>query len=106
MNIPEGESTCVACEHTLAMHFQAVDGKVYCLVLEHHVSTSGVIGLHSEYRCDCVDYHSKNGGWRRENRIKEAERNRKLHEDFMNHPKIKQAIETLKKRLSSEDLNV
>lgn len=56
---------CVGCEHPIAKHFESVDGKVRCLVVEHGTSTRGVIGIPYTNDCDCVDFVSVRAAERR-----------------------------------------
>lgn len=62
---------CTGCEHTTALHFQDVDGVVRCLWSASGVSDRGVIGMPWSITCDCADYISEQGNYRREARARE-----------------------------------
>ena len=49
---------CPGCGHTMSMHFRDVRGVARCLVVDHGVSTSGIIGEPWSCRCDCVEFVS------------------------------------------------
>lgn len=86
---------CVACQHDIGMHFQAVDGKVRCLCAWTTESTSGVMGLISDHRCDCIDYHSEADDSQRAASAEAKRRDQELYDSIRNSPAVKKMRQEL-----------
>lgn len=49
---------CTGCGHSLSWHFNDVTGVARCLVVSHHVSTKGILGIPWEEHCPCANFQS------------------------------------------------
>lgn len=67
------EKYCDSCGHSLKRHYKDVENNIQCNVVESGTSTRGVIGLPYRNECDCENYQSKIGQYRKAKKKQEEE---------------------------------
>lgn len=74
---------CVGCDHDMRMHFTSATGEVVCLMTDHGVSSSGVLGIAYHHQCDCVNYASPAATQRRTREAAEKARRDAWRQDIV-----------------------
>lgn len=85
---------CLGCGHPIHKHYTDPLGHIRCMCVAKWVTTTGVIGLHSQEECDCDNYISKQADYRK---IKETEA--KLKDDMITDSLVKEIEAAVSKQL-------
>lgn len=91
---PMKEEFCEGCNHQIGRHYKDVNGVVRCLVIERHISSSGLSGFLSDHICDCTDYVSESTTKERQ---RKAEEKRKFEEQ------VNKITDDIKENLAQKD---